>query len=171
MTPAGNELRRLQRIYHRILNSEKLIEFFNFQEQESRNFLFSLLDSPEKFQFECDRFAINVMLRAIYGVRLGNGEDNIVERAYKIWYIMYLCKTASSNPISLHQPDLLYHVSIHMSNPGALSNSFSAWYRTLRHFPSPAQPPFFSSAMAMACENNEKEGGRSTCPILREILS
>lgn len=73
------------------LQPGKLGMYQQYQEEESRELLLQLLREPKNFRFECDRYSINMLFRAIYGTRLGSSENRLVCSMFKVWETVYLC--------------------------------------------------------------------------------
>ncbi|KAL8929255.1 MAG: hypothetical protein Q9208_001338 [Pyrenodesmia sp. 3 TL-2023] len=88
---AGDDFQRLRGLYHRILQKAKVPSFQKYQEQESLVLLASLLNTPSAFLFEIERFAVNVILRAIYDNKFEDHDDATIKEIYSVWEQMYLC--------------------------------------------------------------------------------
>lgn len=91
MTPWGSEFRELRRIYHTLLQNDEDFDFRRHQEEESIHLLHALVLNPSTFLFECERFAINVLFRPMYGHRLCSDDNMVIAETYKVWEMMYRC--------------------------------------------------------------------------------
>ncbi|KAF3198491.1 hypothetical protein TWF106_004563 [Orbilia oligospora] len=89
VTPAGKCFRDLRKLYHMLLQ-EQAATIYQAHDVESATFLQALVNEPSNFRLECERLALNVLLKPIYGCRAGKIQDNLVKELYDIWEMMYL---------------------------------------------------------------------------------
>jgi len=93
MTLVGSTFRLLCKTYYTLLSPQKSSSFHTFQDQESKVLLQSLLNSPSGFLKATERFALSVIFRAVYDIRLATLEHPIIVEFYKIWETLLLCKS------------------------------------------------------------------------------
>lgn len=89
---AGNEFQKLRRLCHGCLQKAEAPSFRKCQEEETLVLLASLLKTPSAFLYEIERFAINVILRAMYDNKLGDTDNATIKEIYNVWEQMYLCE-------------------------------------------------------------------------------
>ncbi|KAF8856409.1 cytochrome P450 [Acephala macrosclerotiorum] len=90
VAPADDTFRNQRKIYHTVLSKSASASFHQGSDHESLLLIRKLLDEPLSFLFHCERFAINVIFRVLYGRRLRDQEDREIAELYEIWKTMYL---------------------------------------------------------------------------------
>lgn len=84
LIPAGDDFRRLRKLYGSLMDIEQSGILHVYQDLESLFLLRRLLEDPQSFLFECGRFAINVLFKAIYTVRLDKDKVNLIREIYEL---------------------------------------------------------------------------------------
>ncbi|KAF2733120.1 cytochrome P450 [Polyplosphaeria fusca] len=87
-TPTGDTFRLLRRIYHNLLGPQQSAGFRIYQDFESKVLMNALLERPEGFLMDTERFAMSVIFSASYGVRLAKLDHPIMTEYYAIWESM-----------------------------------------------------------------------------------
>ena len=117
LTPAGNDLRILRKIYHRILGSQQSTFSRVITERESVTFLSQLRREPEGFLEGAERYALSIIFTATYGFRLIGLRHPVVVELYSIWDRLLRCKALLTNTWT---PEPYW--SLQMFNQGPLSS-------------------------------------------------
>ena len=91
-TPTGETFRLLRRVYHNLLGPTQSASFRKYQDFESKILLSTLLDRPEGFLLDVERFAMSVIFSACYGVRLAALDHPTMVEFYTVWEAMLICK-------------------------------------------------------------------------------
>jgi hypothetical protein len=96
--PMGDTFRLLRRIYHSILGSHQCASLRIYQEFECNIMMGALLERPEGFLMETERFAMSVIFSLSFGVRLARLDHPIMKEYYAIWESMLTCKHVENLP-------------------------------------------------------------------------
>lgn len=96
-TPTGDVFRRLRRLYHNLLGPQQSALFRKYQDFESVQVLASLMETPDKFLNDVERFAMSVIFSATYGVRLAALDHPTMTQFYAIWESMLQCKMSTAS--------------------------------------------------------------------------
>ena len=91
-TPTGETFRLLRKLYHSLLSPQNSGLFRKYQDHESKVMLSDLLDKPENFLHDTERFAMSVIFSATYGVRLADLNHSMMREFYSVWEVMLRCK-------------------------------------------------------------------------------
>lgn len=86
----------LGRIYRKMLSSQKSKCSRDSQEQESITLLSNLLEDPSTFFEAAERFALSIIFKATYGIRLASLHNPVVVELYHIWERLLRCKRSLS---------------------------------------------------------------------------
>jgi hypothetical protein len=89
-TPTGETFRLLRKVYNNLLVQQST-EFRKYQDYESKQMLFDLISTPEKFLLHTERTALSIIFSAVYGVRLVQLDHPIMIEFYSIWEDMLKC--------------------------------------------------------------------------------
>ena len=92
-TPSGETFRFLRKLYHNLLSPQQSGLFRKYQDYESRVMLCDLLDRPQGFLHDTERFAMSVIFSAVYGVRLATLDHPIMVEFYSVWEVMLRCQS------------------------------------------------------------------------------
>lgn len=95
---AGDRFRYLRKLYQSLLGARKAAELRKYQDYESTTLLLELLEQPEAFLGHCERFSVNVIFSAVYGIRLGRLDDSIIQEFYRVWQLIVQRKSSTSCP-------------------------------------------------------------------------
>lgn len=93
---AGDRFRYLRKLYLSLLGQRRSAELRKYQDYESTTLLLELLDQPEAFWGHCERFSVNVIFSAVYGIRLGRLEDSIIKQFFHLWQLIVKRKRSAS---------------------------------------------------------------------------
>ena len=90
--PAGEDFRFLRRLYHGFLGPQQAVSFRKYQDYESKVMLCNLLDHPQSFLQDTERFAMSVIFSAVYGVRVADLRHPIIAEFTALWREMLKCE-------------------------------------------------------------------------------
>ena len=93
-TPTGDTFRLLRKIYHNLLGPSQSAKFRKYQDFESTVLVTALMDRPEGFLMDVERFAMSVIFSATYGVRLAKLNHPTMTEFYAVWECMLQCQSA-----------------------------------------------------------------------------
>lgn len=93
ITPAGDTFTLLRKLYHKLLGPQQSARFRKYQDYESKVLVGNLLDNPEPFLKDTERFALSVIFSAVYGVRLAHLDCPAMLEFYNVWEIMLQCQS------------------------------------------------------------------------------
>ncbi|KAL8704537.1 MAG: hypothetical protein Q9201_002311 [Fulgogasparrea decipioides] len=85
---AGEKFRYLRRLYQSLLSPQRALEMRRFQESESLVLLTDLLNRPQEFFEDVDRYSLSVIFSAVYGIRLSKLDNPITAELSEIWLCM-----------------------------------------------------------------------------------
>lgn len=88
VTPVGDTFTLLRKIYHKLLGPQQSARFRKYQDHESKVLVGNLLDNPERFLKDTERFSLSVIFSAVYGIRLAQLDNPIMLEFYSVWEIM-----------------------------------------------------------------------------------
>ena len=91
-TPVGSRFRLLRKIYHGLLSPQNSASVRKYQDYESTVMLSHLLDQPEHFMCDSERFSLSVIFSAVYGVRLADLGHPIMREFFGLWAVMLRCE-------------------------------------------------------------------------------
>lgn len=91
-TSTGETFRFLRKLYHSLLNPQQSSLFRKYQHYEANVLLCDLLDRPEDFLQETERFAMSVIFSATYGVRIADLNHGMMREFYSIWDSCLRCE-------------------------------------------------------------------------------
>jgi hypothetical protein len=83
--PAGEEFRFLRKLYHAFLGPKQSLLFREYQDYESKVTMCDLLDQPESFLQDAERFSMSVIFSATYGVRIPRFDNAVAEEFFSVW--------------------------------------------------------------------------------------
>lgn len=95
---AGDRFRYLRKLYQSLLGQRRSAELRKYQDYESTTLLLDLLEQPESFLGHCERFSVNVIFSAVYGIRLGRLDDSIIQEFFRLWQLIVKRKRSASCP-------------------------------------------------------------------------
>lgn len=87
-TPVGGRFRLLRKIYHGLLSPRNAASIRKYQDYESTVMLGHLLDQPEHFIGDSERFSLSVIFSAVYGVRLADLGHPLMREFFGLWAVM-----------------------------------------------------------------------------------
>lgn len=82
MQPYGSQWRGIRKIMHSILNIRNAATFAPFQDLESRQLVYEVLQKPEKWYRANQRFANSVVMSVVFGKRILDRSDANVEALF-----------------------------------------------------------------------------------------
>lgn len=91
MTPAGDELRFLRKVYHSMLGQQQSVSLRKIHERESVTFVEQLFREPGDFLESAERYALSIIFTATYGVRLAGSKHPVVVELFSIWDQLLQC--------------------------------------------------------------------------------
>ena len=59
--------------------------FRQYQDYESKVTMCDLLDRPESFLHDTERFAMSIIFSAVYGVRIPQYDNPVLAEFYSVW--------------------------------------------------------------------------------------
>ena len=98
-TPVGGRFRLLRKIYHGLLSPRNAASIRKYQDYESTVMLGHLLDQPEHFIGDSERFSLSVIFSAVYGVRLADLGHPLMREFFGLWAVMLRCEKAQATVI------------------------------------------------------------------------
>lgn len=97
----GDTFTLLRKLYHKLLGPQQSAQFRKYQNHESKVLVGNLLDNPERFLKDTERFSLSVIFSAVYGMRLAQLDNPIMLEFYSVWEIMLQCKSKPMNIIRM----------------------------------------------------------------------
>jgi hypothetical protein len=88
LIPAGETFRYLRKLYHSLLNPQRAVELRKYQDFESIVLVSDLLNQPEDFFGDVERYSLSVIFSAVYGIRLGKLDHPIMIELFHLWLLM-----------------------------------------------------------------------------------
>ena len=88
MITGGEQFRYLRKLYNSLLSPQRAVELRNYQDFESLLLLSDLLNQPEEFFGDIERYSLSVIFSAVYGIRLGKLDHPIMIELFQIWLLM-----------------------------------------------------------------------------------
>ena len=89
--PNSPEFRAIRRLYNTYLSPQHAQLFRKYQEQESRFMLQSLLEQPDNFSENIERYTMSVIFSAVFGTRIDSYEHPIVAEFNRLWAFQSYC--------------------------------------------------------------------------------
>lgn len=96
---AGEQFRYLRKLYQSLLSSQRAIELRKYQDLESVLLINDLLDRPQDFFEDVDRYAMSVIFSAVYGIRISKLNHPITAELSDIWLLMLQRESTAGNPL------------------------------------------------------------------------
>ena len=97
ITPTGGTFTLLRKLYHKLLGPQQSARFRKYQDHESKVLVGNLLNGPERFLEDTERFALSVIFSAVYGIRLAQLDNPIMLDFYTVWKVMLQCQSKAMN--------------------------------------------------------------------------
>jgi hypothetical protein len=95
--PAGDKLHYLRKLYHHLVSPQSSTELRKYHDYESTTMVFNLLNQPEKFYEEIERYSMSIILSAVYGVRLEQLEHPLITELVRLWQLIMKCENPSAH--------------------------------------------------------------------------
>ncbi|KAL8718102.1 MAG: hypothetical protein Q9225_004724 [Loekoesia sp. 1 TL-2023] len=85
---AGEKFRYLRKLYQSLLSPQRAVKMKKFQDLESLVLLADLVDQPQGFFEDVDRYSLSVIFSAVYGIRLSKLDHPITAELSELWLLM-----------------------------------------------------------------------------------
>ena len=99
LTPAGDELRFLRKVYHSMLGQQQSVSLRKIHE-ESVTFIEQLFREPGDFLGSAERYALSVIFTATYGVKLAGSKHPVVVELFSIWDQLLRCNVTFPSAVA-----------------------------------------------------------------------